>query len=709
MAVLACVRQYGDSADRRLTAVAHAHHDRFAQRRSGDAVLVRAREDGDREGTVCGKDVDPRNRRIEGDPCRRRGNLQSRRTGEGARDRCVGARLSFGDSDEARRENCCRVARDGDAQVLIERFVDADRREGRAVDKNARTGPDGQVQALPQLGIGFRPIAGRLLEKALPFAANAVDLGDILVGRRGRTFLHKQHEGEVETPLGHGLIRFARTFGGDDIPDRDTPAKPAELHAALRASTGVCVACSLRLLDEKARCDLLGRSQAHDVLIEFSEAQDRRAGDETRTGAGTLVEDVVAFHDRGLGVEEETPVRPVPSEKRVRELVGDGVEKLRVDAPAVAGLLSHDGQRVVLANDRDPLFRVSRVGRERAHVEEAGKTLGRAELGAQVERFRADEHVSNAQDVVAHIEFVGERAQAGREAEVIEQENEIVDVCVVRVETPRRRHLVEIGKQHEQLGGAAGADRKRLAQIDRVRFGRAAAGEDPGNGLVEADAEVVECDRTVVAQFDLKGLAARAAELRDAVPGDDQAIDEHVGSHLGGNRGGIEVNIQRRDTRRAGDGPRKRSRTRIVVAGAKCQVAVRIDEDFVVRDAEVGECEGQSDALAVIVCQGQRDAVRPSGLIERRRTRLAQIRVAARSEVHRGALQVQEVGLRQHAAGGVDDRDLAAVGVPVRRTLQIQGGDGPLPRLVMQEPRSQHAAAIGAAPGRAFSFGSEQT
>ena len=104
--------------------------------------------------------------------------------------------------------------------------------------------------------------------------------------------------------------------------------------------------------------------------------------------------------------------------------------------------------------------------------------------------------------------------------------------------------------------------------------------------------------------------------MGDAVPGDDDAVADDIGAHLRGHLGGVEVGIQGCDSRRTGERAGKRSGAGILIAHAESQVAVRVDEDLVVRAAEVRESEGQREALTVVVFQGERYAVCAGSLIE---------------------------------------------------------------------------------------------
>ena len=97
------------------------------------------------------------------------------------------------------------------------------------------------------------------------------------------------------------------------------------------------------------------RNQPHRVLIEPAEALHRSRRAEL---AAAQILDVVALHDRRVGVEEEAPVRLVAPEQRFRSRAGV-IAEIEEGEPPVADLLPEHADRVVLAEERlERIFRV---------------------------------------------------------------------------------------------------------------------------------------------------------------------------------------------------------------------------------------------------------------------------------------------------------------------------------------------------------------
>src|SRR5690606_31306365 len=103
-------------------------------------------------------------------------------------------------------------------------------------------------------------------------------------------------------------------------------------------------------------------------------------------------------------------------------------------APPVPGLLAQQRERGVLADKWDARIWVVRLVAERPHVDEARQPLSRAELGAEIKDRAGAKQVSDAENLVAHVDLVGERPGAGAEAEVVEDDQEVVGVVVIAVE-----------------------------------------------------------------------------------------------------------------------------------------------------------------------------------------------------------------------------------------------------------------------------------
>ena len=93
-----------------------------------------------------------------------------------------------------------------------------------------------------------------------------------------------------------------------------------------------------------------------------------------------MILDVVAFHVRRVRIEEEAPVRLVAAEQLLR--VRGAVPELQEREPAVAALLAHQAERVVLAEE--PLPRIVGEPRQRIHVDDAAQPAAAAEIAARI-------------------------------------------------------------------------------------------------------------------------------------------------------------------------------------------------------------------------------------------------------------------------------------------------------------------------------------
>ena len=140
----------------------------------------------------------------------------------------------------------------------------------------------------------------------------------------------------------------ARTVDGDDVLDEHVAARAVERDASTGSRIRLPPAGDVhRVVDVEERRDLTRGNQSHRVLIETAVALHGRRRAKRSTAE---ILDVIAFHDRRVGIEEEAPVGLVTPEERFQSRPGV-VPEFEEGEPPVTDLLSEDADRAVLAQE----------------------------------------------------------------------------------------------------------------------------------------------------------------------------------------------------------------------------------------------------------------------------------------------------------------------------------------------------------------------
>ena len=235
----------------------------------------------------------------------------------------------------------------------------------------------------------------------------------------------------------------------DHVLDAHFALRAIERHADVWCILGLCVRDHIggRFHVEERR-HLRGAHQPHRVLVQQAEAAD---GAHSAEGAATKRLDVVAFHERGIRVEEEAPMGLIAAEQRARALAV-GVAETEERQPPVAAFLTEQADCRVLSEE--PLRRAVRVLGEGVHHHEAAQAAGAAEVARLVEDVRAD-----APHLVGHGRLEGEGV-AGHHARVGPGDQLVVVVRMRLIELARDGGQIDRGVLREALaqgGGRRGA------------------------------------------------------------------------------------------------------------------------------------------------------------------------------------------------------------------------------------------------------------
>src|SRR5713226_7007513 len=145
-----------------------------------------------------------------------------------------------------------------------------------------------------------------------------------------------------------------------------------------------------------------------------------------RVGAGAVVLDAVALHDRGFGIEIERPMRLLEAQHGLRARIVR-VERAGISQKQMAGFMCNQLQRVVaaLGSYGKDVARIQRKLAERTHIEHGLQPRGRAKLATNVE-YGVSVTGSGVPDGL----LPGHRVRSRSDVFVIEEGDVIVSVVV---------------------------------------------------------------------------------------------------------------------------------------------------------------------------------------------------------------------------------------------------------------------------------------